>query len=106
MQCALSPNACLAKGRWLPGWHGGKDWSAEMSAALAVQESFTPIIDVGTGQDLVPAMVHAEAVGDWDFTGMFTLILYHNVSRASWLADRHAFLLRSVTCSCKAEVIC
>ncbi|KAK9814033.1 hypothetical protein WJX73_009674 [Symbiochloris irregularis] len=48
------------------------------TATALLQESFTPIIDVGTGQDLVPAMVHAEAVGDWDFTGMFTLILYHN----------------------------
>ena len=50
------------------------DWSLN-----GAQESFDPIIDIGTGQDLVQAMVYAQALGDWDFTGMFTLILYRQV---------------------------
>lgn len=52
---------------------------ADVAHVAHVQESFDPIIDVGTGQDLVPAMVYAQALGDWDFTGMLTLILYHQV---------------------------
>ena len=60
-------------------WLGMMHW-----LQLGLQESFDPIIDVATGQDLVPAMVYAQALGDWDFTGMFTLILYHQVRHVSF----------------------
>ncbi|KAK9836206.1 hypothetical protein WJX84_010859, partial [Apatococcus fuscideae] len=39
--------------------------------------SFDPIIDRVSGKDLLEAMVFAREVGDWDFHGMHTAILYH-----------------------------
>ena len=40
-----------------------------------LQGSFDPIIDIPTGEDLIVAMARARALGDWDFSGMFTAIL-------------------------------
>lgn len=48
-----------------------------MCVAGVAQESFDPILDVVTGQDLLPRMVYAETLGDWDFQGMHTLVLRH-----------------------------
>ena len=42
-----------------------------------MQESFDPIIDVPSGLDLLPKMVYAETVGDWDFQGVYSVLLRH-----------------------------
>jgi len=47
-------------------------------------ESFDPIVELATGADLMPAMVYAQELGAWDYTGMFTAVLRHRV-RASTL---------------------
>ena len=52
-----------------------------------LQESFDPILDIATGEDLVVAMVRAAAVGDFDFSGMFTAILRHQVRPAHIFAN-------------------
>ena len=41
------------------------------------QESFDPIIDVTTKQDLLPKMIQAQPLGDFDFQGMFSVLLKH-----------------------------
>ena len=43
-------------------------------------ESFDPIVELTTGADLMMAMVYAQELGDWDYTGMYTAILRHKVS--------------------------
>ncbi|KAG1656826.1 hypothetical protein FOA52_008460 [Chlamydomonas sp. UWO 241] len=42
-----------------------------------LQESFDPIIDVTSQQDLLPKMIHASTVGEFDFQGMFSILLKH-----------------------------
>lgn len=42
-------------------------------------ESFDPIVELATGADLMPAMVYAQELGAWDYTGMFTAVLRHRV---------------------------
>ena len=44
---------------------------------LLPQESFDPIIDVTTKQDLLPKMIQAQPLGDFDFQGMFSVLLKH-----------------------------
>lgn len=44
-------------------------------------ESFDPILDLVTGADLMMAMVYAQELGDWDYTGMYTAILRRRVRR-------------------------
>lgn len=46
------------------------------TAASILQESFEPICDLSTGEDLVPKMVHSEGSRDHDFQGMYTVMLY------------------------------
>jgi hypothetical protein len=46
------------------------------TAASILQESFEPICDLSTGEDLVPQMVHSEGVKDHDFQGMHTVMLF------------------------------
>jgi hypothetical protein len=41
----------------------------------AAQESFDPIIEQTSGEDLLPAMVFADRAGDYDFQGMFAVLL-------------------------------
>ena len=60
----------------------GKDGSPATAASLRkaadiLQESFDPIIDLSTGQDLLPVMVFAQELGAWDYTGMYTILLKH-----------------------------
>ena len=60
----------------------GKDGSLATAASLRkaadiLQESFDPIIDLSTGQDLLPVMVFAQELGAWDYTGMYTILLKH-----------------------------
>ena len=62
----------------------GEDGTAEVSASLAqvasiLHESFDPIIDLVTGQDLLPVMVYAQELGAWDYTGMYSAVLQHQV---------------------------
>ncbi|KAK9810346.1 hypothetical protein WJX72_009121 [[Myrmecia] bisecta] len=47
------------------------------SAAELLQESFDPIIDIISGQDLLNVMVYAQELGEWDYTGMYTAVLRH-----------------------------
>ena len=63
----------------------GKDGSPATAASLRkaadiLQESFDPIIDLSTGQDLLPVMVFALELGAWDYTGMYTILLKHQAS--------------------------
>lgn len=44
-----------------------------------LQESFDPIIDQVSGEDLLCGMVYSEKQGEWDHTGMFAAILRHKV---------------------------
>ena len=65
----------------------GKDGSHATTWALKacyeiLQESFDPIIDQVSGQDLVRGMVHSMQQGEWDHTGMFTAVLRHKVPAA------------------------
>lgn len=46
-------------------------------------ESFDPILDLVTGADLMMAMVYAQELGDWDYTGMYTAILRRRVRPCS-----------------------
>lgn len=62
----------------------GKDGSPATAAALRkaldiLQESFDPIIDLSTGRDLLPVMVYAQELGAWDYTGMYSVLLKHQV---------------------------
>ena len=45
------------------------------AAAEILQESFDPIIDLSTNTDLLPLMLHARQYGDWDYKGVYTLLL-------------------------------
>ena len=50
------------------------------TARTILQTSFDPIIDKVSGKDLLEAMVFAQdEVGDWDFRGMHTALLFHEV---------------------------
>ena len=60
-----------------------------------VQESFDPIQDIVSGQDLLPCMVMAETLGEWDFQGMHIIMLRqrcapctHRVRRACTQAQQ------------------
>ena len=64
----------------------GKDGSHATTWALkaaleTLQANFDPITDLATGQDLLACMLYAQAVGDWDFSGMYTALLKHRVWR-------------------------
>ena len=56
----------------------GTTWSLKAAYDL-LQESFDPIIDGVSGQDLLHGMVFARKQGEWDHTGMFTAVLRHKV---------------------------
>lgn len=47
------------------------------AAAEILQESFDPIIDLSTNTDLLPLMLYAKQYGDWDYRGVYTLLLRH-----------------------------
>ena len=58
----------------------GSDGSPETDAAILdatrlLQESFDPIMDLASNTDLLPLMISARQVGDWDYSGMYTLLL-------------------------------
>lgn len=42
-------------------------------------ESFDPIVELTTGADLMIAMVYAQELGDWDYSGMYTAVLKFKV---------------------------
>ncbi len=42
-----------------------------------MQESFDPIIDMTTRKDLLPKMIYAESLGEFDFQGMYSILLKH-----------------------------
>ena len=42
-------------------------------------ESFDPIVELTTGADLMVAMVYAQELGDWDYSGMYTAVLKFKV---------------------------
>ena len=46
-----------------------------------MQESFDPIIDAVSGQDLLPGMVYRLQQGDWEHSGFFAIILRQKVSK-------------------------
>ena len=52
------------------------------SPALPVarlQESFDPIMDLGSNTDLLPVMLYARRAGEWDYSNCLTLLLRHKV---------------------------
>ena len=58
----------------------GLDGTEETEAAISeatklLQESFDPIMDLASNTDLLPLMISAKQVGDWDYSGMYTLLL-------------------------------
>ncbi|KFM25801.1 Nucleosome-remodeling factor subunit BPTF [Auxenochlorella protothecoides] len=60
----------------------GKDGRVASAWALraaqeVLQESFDPIVDMVTGADLLPLMLHARSHREWDYKGMHTLLLRH-----------------------------
>ncbi|GLI61577.1 hypothetical protein VaNZ11_003959, partial [Volvox africanus] len=64
--------------RWqfIRGRDGTKATARALKTVLEIlQESFDPIIDNGSGEDLLPRMVHAESAGDYDFQGMYAILL-------------------------------
>ncbi|XP_044425684.1 uncharacterized protein [Triticum aestivum] len=62
-------------------WRVLRDKSSEdskvvLSKAVGIfHESFDPIIQAGTGRDLIPAMVYGRSVRDQDYTGMYCAVL-------------------------------
>ncbi|KAK3274771.1 hypothetical protein CYMTET_17056 [Cymbomonas tetramitiformis] len=62
-----------------PTWQliHGRESSARLlqTASSILQESFEPIRDLASGQNLVPMMVHSETEKEHDFQGMYTIIL-------------------------------
>lgn len=59
------------------------DIAALTTCYTALQESFDPIIDTGSGSDLLPAMVNAETAGDYDFQGMYSILLRYRCGLGS-----------------------
>ncbi|CAK0734199.1 hypothetical protein CVIRNUC_000397 [Coccomyxa viridis] len=60
----------------------GKDGTHATAWALRaaqdiLTESFDPIVELTTGADLMLAMVYAQELGDWDYSGMYTAVLKH-----------------------------
>ena len=58
----------------------GSDGTAEtdeaiLDASSLLQESFDPIMDLASNTDLLPLMISARQVGEWDYSGMYTLLL-------------------------------
>lgn len=45
------------------------------AAADILQESFDPIMDLASNKDLLPLMLYAQQYKDWDYRGMYTLLL-------------------------------
>eukprot|EP00798_Chlamydomonas_sp_ICE-L_P021733 gene21732-28755_t len=72
---------CSEDGHTWQVFHGrnGEEASDEAldTVTRTLQESFVPIIDSSTNEDLLPKMVDASATGDWHFEGMFSLLLKH-----------------------------
>lgn len=46
-----------------------------LDATSLLQESFDPIMDLASNTDLLPLMISARQVGEWDYSGMYTLLL-------------------------------
>lgn len=46
---------------------------------LPPQESFDPIMDLGSNTDLLPVMLYARRAGEWDYSNCLTLLLRHKV---------------------------
>ena len=53
-------------------------WSLR-SAQEILQESFDPIMDLGSNTDLLPVMLYARRAGEWDYSNCLTLLLRHKV---------------------------
>ena len=58
----------------------GSDGSPETEEAISdatrlLQESFDPIMDLASNTDLLPLMISARQAGEWDYSGMYTLLL-------------------------------
>ncbi|PRW56093.1 Nucleosome-remodeling factor subunit BPTF isoform A [Chlorella sorokiniana] len=47
------------------------------SAQEILQESFDPIMDLGSNTDLLPVMLYARRAGEWDYSNCLTLLLRH-----------------------------
>lgn len=50
------------------------------TCVAAVQESFDPIMDLGSNTDLLPVMLYARRAGEWDYSNCLTLLLRHKAS--------------------------
>ncbi|GIM10423.1 hypothetical protein Vretimale_13980 [Volvox reticuliferus] len=73
--------------RWqfIRGRDGTKATARALKTVLEIlQESFDPIIDNGSGEDLLPRMVHAESAGDYDFQGMYAILLRYRYGVPRW----------------------
>lgn len=46
-----------------------------LEATSLLQESFDPIMDLASNTDLLPLMISASQAGEWDYSGMYTLLL-------------------------------
>ena len=53
-------------------------------------ESFDPIVELTTGADLMMAMVYAQELGDWDYSGMYTAVLKFKVRCEATVAHAQA----------------
>lgn len=60
----------------------GKDGKTATAHSLRaaqeiLQESFDPIMDLGSNTDLLPVMLYARRAGEWDYSNCLTLLLRH-----------------------------
>lgn len=54
----------------------GTGWSLRAAQEI-LQESFDPIMDLGSNTDLLPVMLYARRAGEWDYSNCLTLLLRH-----------------------------
>ena len=69
-------NSTLYTWQILNGRRGASNvaWSLKCASDI-LTESFDPIMDVSNNVDLLPLMLSAKQHGDWDYRGMYTLLL-------------------------------
>lgn len=81
--CSCAHTLCLGRLQLCsPSLVGSLCQSVYLAAVFhAVQESFDPIMDLGSNTDLLPVMLYARRAGEWDYSNCLTLLLRHKVSR-------------------------
>lgn len=70
----------MLRGRAGPDSPGAEETNTAIDIAQNVlQESFDPIIDKATKENLLLLMTKAEVKGEYDYRGMYTALLSHEV---------------------------